>query len=796
MACVSRSKLFGPTRRSIRMVKQGIIAQDGPRTLASVDLCDFDLPFEVYDRAVINLDPDAKDFPLEITGFGDNYGFLLIRPRYDLDNRLEANQVLKWKTDPESDEYYPISDLMVLSGSSAMRWPIIYLTNDTQYPAEIEVFAAKPDNEMDFFKIQQDEDVNNEDFVIEMLAFDDIKSMADDLNLYVYPSGEETPLAYTTVENIVNLDLEGNQLIIDDVAYGELILRFIDKFNAQQAYCGITYWMNDPLNRVLPQPVDTGAPVINWNPLRSGPIDMSDVNTRQAAIFLENEPFDPSNTVDKQGLLEYFIYDITDDRDGDIPFDPYLVSLTKAGKEVEAINSLGSYDLHYNISDCAGNEVCSSITISVRPGDQYIDPDVYTLDFDVSFDENYATFTPVLSNPYVTGSYSWDFGDGATSTDEIPTHIYNTQSVFTVTVIFDPADDSLTNRTVIKNVIVPAPSYSFTWDHTLFITPTEKKVEFVLDPSGLPTGSYDWDFDDGNQLLGSNDATVEHVYATDGAYNPLTIYNPDNQNLPVQYTEPISVGLPTYSIWFNSEISYDSLGKYLLSVDVQTDDPSVAGNYEWDFGPSFPPQSGNTTSVDLPSSLSGPYPIEFTHTSTVDPLVWTQVQDIELLVINWDFVMNGRDITLTPTNSSSTTGTGYEYSWGDLFVDTNPVLAPQTHSYATSGEKEVEMKFISSSIPNPLESVTYKRQKSVYPFQISFSHNVVGASTQVEFDKVTDLPSTVEAGVYTWNFGPYGTQTGDSALVTFPSPGTYTVILTYNSFDGRYNDTYTQDITI
>lgn len=68
MACVSRSKLFGPTRRSIRMVKQGIIAQDGPRTLASVDLCDFDLPFEVYDRAIINLDPDAKDFPVRDHG--------------------------------------------------------------------------------------------------------------------------------------------------------------------------------------------------------------------------------------------------------------------------------------------------------------------------------------------------------------------------------------------------------------------------------------------------------------------------------------------------------------------------------------------------------------------------------------------------------------------------------------------------------------------------------------------------------------------------------------------------------
>lgn len=794
MTCVSRSKIFGPTKRSLKMAKKGFVAQDGPNVLSMLDLCDLNIPFQLYDQATLNLPKDTKDFPLQITGFGDNFTFLVIRPRYDLNNRLDSNHYIVWKKSPEGEENV-MSDVMVLTGNSTQRWPIIYLTNDTGWPAEVDVLAGKFDDDLEFFKKEEDTLAQPPNFLLDMLTFDDLKSNADDLNLYIHPAGETQPQAYTTVESIINLNLDGNQLIIDDNAMGEIVLRFIDKFNAQQAYCGVVKWMNDPFNYVLPQPVDTAPPVISWNPLRSGPLTTDAMDQRQAAIFFDNLPFDSDNVADKEALLNYFITEIIDDRDGDLPFDPYLVTITRNGSEVEGIASLGSYVMSMDVSDCAGNTVCATVQISVRPGSEWIDPDNYTLNFDYEFDNNLATFTPTLSNPYVTGSFSWDVGDGTTYTDMIVQHRYAVQSVFVVTLIFDPDDDELTQRTVTKNVVVPAPTYGFTWDPTLIITPSQKSVLYDVNVTGtLPAGSYDWDFDNSNTLLGTNLTQVEEVYAVDGTYNPFTLYTPTGGELPVDFTQPVDVGLPAYSIWFNTIVTYDALNRYLLEVEVQNDSAAVSGTYSWNFGPSFPTPGGLIANVEYPSSFSGSQVIEFTHESDVDPLIWTQEQTIDLLQIDWDFVMNGRDITVTGTNTS--TGSDYVWEWGDMFSTSATTLAPVTHAYATSGFQTLSMKLFKDSIPNPGEQVEYRRVKNVHPFQINFSSNQIGVSNDVQLDRFTDLDGSLESGVYTWTSAAFATQTGQNIVATFPGPGTYSVTLTFNSFDGRYNDVITQDVTV
>jgi PKD repeat protein len=54
-----------------------------------------------------------------------------------------------------------------------------------------------------------------------------------------------------------------------------------------------------------------------------------------------------------------------------------------------------------------------------------------------AFDTTFTSFATVVFNNMSTDAdtYMWDFGDGNTSTDENPTHIYTTGGVYTVTLI-------------------------------------------------------------------------------------------------------------------------------------------------------------------------------------------------------------------------------------------------------------------------------------------------------------------------------------------------------------------------
>ncbi|MFK8009567.1 MAG: PKD domain-containing protein, partial [Saprospiraceae bacterium] len=118
------------------------------------------------------------------------------------------------------------------------------------------------------------------------------------------------------------------------------------------------------------------------------------------------------------------------------------------------------------------------------------------------------TFTNTSTNAI---SYSWDFGDGNTSTDESPTHVYATADVYTVTLEVTSADN-LTGS-LSKTVDIQAP---VTADFT-FVTnqnPDSYQTVQFMDAS---VGAVEllWEFGDGYQFTGMN---PEHTYMVDDIY--------------------------------------------------------------------------------------------------------------------------------------------------------------------------------------------------------------------------------------------------------------------------------------
>ncbi len=108
-------------------------------------------------------------------------------------------------------------------------------------------------------------------------------------------------------------------------------------------------------------------------------------------------------------------------------------------------------------------------------------------------------------------SFSWDFGDGTTSTLQNPQHTYATPGVYTVTLdVVDGASSGSASKAV--TVAGPGVTANFTFRPT---DPVVGEQVTFLDASSGSISSYLWDFGDGST---STQQSPTHTYTDAGTY--------------------------------------------------------------------------------------------------------------------------------------------------------------------------------------------------------------------------------------------------------------------------------------
>jgi PKD repeat protein len=112
----------------------------------------------------------------------------------------------------------------------------------------------------------------------------------------------------------------------------------------------------------------------------------------------------------------------------------------------------------------------------------------------------------------------WSFGDGYSSGEQHPTHLYEAPGVYTVELLVIATDGSLANDQVVKpdfvSVSPPAIEPSFTASVTSGTVPLA--VQFTDTTPTLPVSAWHWDFGDG---VTSNQKSPTHVYLEPGSYD-------------------------------------------------------------------------------------------------------------------------------------------------------------------------------------------------------------------------------------------------------------------------------------
>ena len=125
-----------------------------------------------------------------------------------------------------------------------------------------------------------------------------------------------------------------------------------------------------------------------------------------------------------------------------------------------------------------------------------------------------VSFTGSATGGTAPYSYSWNFGDGTTSTAQNPSHTYN--SACTCTATLTVTDSSSPAKTATSNVTITVSAVGNPLTATASANPTSGQVPLTVAFTGTGTGgtppySYSWNFGDGS--------------ATSTAQNPSHTYN-------------------------------------------------------------------------------------------------------------------------------------------------------------------------------------------------------------------------------------------------------------------------------
>jgi gliding motility-associated-like protein len=132
-----------------------------------------------------------------------------------------------------------------------------------------------------------------------------------------------------------------------------------------------------------------------------------------------------------------------------------------------------------------------------------------------------APYNAVFENISSGGQqFTWDFGDGATSTEVSPGHLYSVPGTYIVKLrVVDSGTCNIidTTRMTITVSDKPTAAFNFTPDPPQENTP----VNFANNSIGATR--YTWDFGDGETLSTTTQAPVSHIYNETGTFNSCLI---------------------------------------------------------------------------------------------------------------------------------------------------------------------------------------------------------------------------------------------------------------------------------
>jgi gliding motility-associated-like protein len=191
---------------------------------------------------------------------------------------------------------------------------------------------------------------------------------------------------------------------------------------------------------------------------------------------------------------------------------------TGAGQVFHTYAAPGTYTVKLILSD---DNYCNSPDSVVK---QIRVSDLVKADFEIPA-TGCAPYEASFNNISAGGSqFTWSFGDGSTSNDISPTHLYPNPGTYTITLTaVDSATCNITDTKSSSITIYSNPTADFT------ATPQPPVVNTPISFTNLSSADavrFKWLFGDGDSLLTTNRSIIQHEYNATNTYHAcLVAYN-------------------------------------------------------------------------------------------------------------------------------------------------------------------------------------------------------------------------------------------------------------------------------
>jgi PKD repeat protein len=389
---------------------------------------------------------------------------------------------------------------------------------------------------------------------------------------------------------------------------------------------------------------------------------------------------------------------------------------------------------------------------------------------DAQFNENVNDITVIFNNTTVDGdNYQWEFGDGNMSTEENPTHVYEKNGTYTVTLTAtNECGTDVFTRTVEINAY---PIADFSANELSGCAPLQ--VEFSDNSSNAT--SWSWSFPNADPSTSDQQNPVV-TYMERGIYEvSLTVTN-QYGNSSLTKTGYITV----------RDVPVASFDALVNGNTVQFNDKSVDGDsWSWDFG------DGTTSDMISPEheySSTGTYNVSLIVSNTCG--TDTLEQEVEI-------------VDNTPVISISSSGTTGCVPFVVVYQDNssnNPTSWNWTFEGGlpeTSDEPNPTVMYNDPGIFEVTLEVTNQFGKSTAKFDnyITALDVPVADFTSSSQGRKLELSNQSQFGtIYNWDFGDGTASSDENPVHTYQMDGMYTVTLITTNQCG--SDTTSQVITI
>lgn len=372
-----------------------------------------------------------------------------------------------------------------------------------------------------------------------------------------------------------------------------------------------------------------------------------------------------------------------------------------------------------------------------------------------------VNYAPALKN---SKSWTWDFGDGETSTLKEPEKIYNTPGVYDVTLTItdnNGCENTFTKRRLVK-VNTQIAQFNPSVDHGC----VPLKVDFSNSSNSFfGITKYEWDFGNGKT---SNQQQPNITYNNAGTYYPTLIIKDNNGCRDTMVFDSIPVGVKTNPNFFTAvrEGCVNDLRKLYFQNLTDTLNQQVDSFY-WDFI-SLNSRESNPIFDYLLAPGTHDVSLRSYSNGCADTLLKKDYMTVYMPSANGQIIEDPCILDTVSFINSSQGGHIFEWKLNDKVISGRESFK----KYLNPGNYNLNI-YVKDTITGCWDTKEFNLEIRK-PLKPGFTVNVDSICANKNFLVQDTTPKVVTS---TWNFGNGTTATGKMQTPFYYQPGKYDITL-------------------